>query len=93
MPIPSLAVQIPSAPQIMVQEDSTPEEGEDGPTCEVFDLEDDSSDSASPESDVTSLRIKLKEVSKEGPVHISCVVLYCSQKLGSPLVRCGHRKQ
>ncbi|GAB6028212.1 hypothetical protein CHUAL_002407 [Chamberlinius hualienensis] len=69
LPIPSLALHLQSAsPQVTVQEDSTPEEGEDCPTCEVFDLEDDSSESPSPDSDVTNLRIKLKEAQYKSAV-------------------------
>ncbi|XP_067122648.1 neurabin-1-like isoform X2 [Centruroides vittatus] len=44
-----------------LSQDSTPEEGEDGPTVEVFDLANDSSDSVSPDMDVETLRIKLRE--------------------------------
>ncbi|GFT23225.1 neurabin-2 [Nephila pilipes] len=41
---------------------STPEEGEDAPTVEVFDLTSGSSGSLSPDTDVETLRAKLKEV-------------------------------
>ncbi|XP_015907175.1 uncharacterized protein [Parasteatoda tepidariorum] len=41
---------------------STPEEGEDAPTVEVFDLTSGSSGSLSPDTDVETLRSKLKEV-------------------------------
>lgn len=41
---------------------STPEEGEDAPTVEVFDLTSGSSGSLSPDTDVETLRTKLKEV-------------------------------
>ncbi|GIY17426.1 neurabin-2 [Caerostris darwini] len=41
---------------------STPEEGEDAPTVEVFDLTSGSSGSLSPDTDVETLRMKLKEV-------------------------------
>uniref|UniRef100_T1IP94 DNA topoisomerase 2 n=1 Tax=Strigamia maritima TaxID=126957 RepID=T1IP94_STRMM len=49
-------------------EDSTPEEGEDLPTCEVFDLEEEeSSDSPSPD-DVTAIKIKMKEAQYKSAV-------------------------
>lgn len=44
-----------------LSQDSTPEEGEDGPTVEVFDLANDSSDSVSPDMDIETLRVKLRE--------------------------------
>ncbi|KAG8201281.1 hypothetical protein JTE90_016765 [Oedothorax gibbosus] len=67
---------------------STPEEGEDAPTVEVFDLTSGSSGSLSPDTDAEALRTKLKEVQYRSAVAEADLLqakekLHCLDKLES----------
>ncbi|GFR14240.1 neurabin-2 [Trichonephila clavata] len=67
---------------------STPEEGEDAPTVEVFDLTSGSSGSLSPDTDVETLRTKLKEVQyrsavAEADLQQAKEKLHCLEKIES----------
>lgn len=57
----------PAPETLLLPGDSTPEEGDDLPTCEVFDLEDESSESPSPD-DITTIKIKMKEAQYKSAV-------------------------